>query len=216
MRERAASGFPVELGLWNGLAPLETWICASCGHAEWYTGSARPAIKQHNLVLRISAAPEATCPKCGAREQTLVSPVVENPDEPAVLPVDLRAPAGFACLLCDTCKLVRWMAIGSGLEAGDPLWPCKTCDGPTSGIPLVMDRVRAPQNTIYPVTSFPLPIHLDIDENGDAVARGSFSASYCGKCGLVAWRAQRLHELFPSQEVALLKAESTGAAGPYR
>ncbi|HEX6839278.1 MAG TPA: hypothetical protein VF334_22025 [Polyangia bacterium] len=202
------------LGELDGVAPLDTIICTSCGYTLWYSGSTE-LMERAGAVRRV-VDERVRCADCDGQPHLLVALLHEWPSAPlasatelAVWPFMSRERRGrFAMLVCDRCGRCEWFAWG----LGEP-----SQVGTAEDEPCVRCRVSA-RRVVQPFReqgSEPLPVAM-----ADGRSIGEFAVHFCGACGFTEWYARRIERLrADGRYVTHIQGERPAvpaAGGPYR
>jgi hypothetical protein len=195
MRERDGTHWAM-LGKVEGVSPLETFICATCGYTAWYSGAAG------SLKLQRVFDPKLRCVECGGYELH-VEEMSEWPNDGRLT----RRPLGMTILVC-ACGRCEWVR-GFGALGDAPVadaQPCVRCldDQGKSVFALFEDGAR------------PLPVAV-VDKFGV----GRFELRWCSSCSLCEWFARDLDGLRDDgKHVIFMAGEKRPgelvAKGPYR
>lgn len=202
------------LGDLDCVAPLETIICAACGHTLWYSGSKELA--ERSGAVRRVVDERVRCADCDGQPHLLVALLHEWPSTPlagttvlAVWPfTDVEKRGRFAMLVCDRCGRCEWFAwgLGEGVNIGTPDdEPCARCNVSACR---VIDPFREDGTEALPVAVV------------DGRPVGELAMRFCGACGFTEWYARRIKRLRADGNYVMhIQGERPAvpaAGGPYR
>ncbi len=209
MLEHSSDGWQA-LGAPDGLAPMSTAICRSCGHVAWHATPAQGRDERLTLSRRI-VDERLECRDCLGRPHLLVAVLFEAADGYSVAPLAVvrrkvsDAGGRFAVLVCEGCGRAEWFACDVSRFDGESCdGSCRRCERPA------LRRVR--------------PLR---EENGrllpvavvDGKPYGELEVRWCDECGACDWRAHRIDELVPDGENIVRDSADERvpvAGGPYR
>jgi hypothetical protein len=216
-KEHSATG-PAPLGAPQGLAPMETFLCAACCYSQWYTeqpsalqpdpGAAVVDLNDHRL----------RCADCDSREHLLAARFVEAGDrhrwpkaewrgnelvwhaQVETLPLAVLyerevARGSFAVVACRSCGLLSWFACDIRDLPSSVERDCARCGAAPLG--------RVPR--VEEVGGHRLPIAW----RGRREI-GHFHLDVCTACGFTDWFAERFifeRLVADGREVLLLEGQ---------
>lgn len=200
------------LGLEDGVAPLDVYICSDCGLTSWYSRVADRILPERGRIRSLIEASLA-CTDCIGRAHFLVAELREF-DEVVAQRAPLHVHGGtvgrFAVLICAGCGRCEWFAWG---DLGEPIFVDK---------PHACVRCGAHEHRRIPVVKEASGAALPVGMSRD-VPVGHFAISVCEGCGVTEWFARDTNKLRADGD-RVMRVEGTKrarvtmppAGGPYR
>jgi hypothetical protein len=202
---------PRPLGEPQSLDPIELFMCAACGYAQWFAAQPRSLRPSPGATIVELSDHRMIC-GCGEREHLLIARFeeVELSRRTWVVPLavfrERGVPAGsFAVTACRSCGRMSWFACELPSIAPNLEGACRRCRAAR------MMEVKK----VEEIGGHKLPLVLR--ESGEI---GQFRLELCLACGYTDWFGERYAKLHANgRDVLILEGKGTrdeGPRNPYR